>query len=166
MEILQALRDIWRKKIEAKGGHCPVCDRWGRIYGRKINRTMAKSLVWICQAEADDDGWIDVPAQGPRWLVQSNQLPTLKWWGLVERRSNEGKNKTKHSGLWRPTAMGLDFVNSGIRIPEQVFTYNDEVQGYGTATVTLRDCFKDNFDYNDTMNTYLPAHLHKRGVTP
>lgn len=163
--LLARLRSVWRGQIESGGSHCPVCDRWGKIYGRNINKTMAQSLIWLCHAEGDAEGWVDVPAKAPRWVVQSNQLPTLKWWGLVERRGNDGKNKTKFSGMWRPTAKGLDFVHHGARIEKQVFTYNDEVQGYGTATVTLRDCFEDNFDYQSTMNTYLPAHLRK-GVTP
>lgn len=160
-DLIQRLRIIWRSIIENGGGRCPVCSRWGKIYGRNINKTMAQSLVWICHAEVDAEGWVDVPATAPRWVVQSNQLPTLKWWGLVERRFNDGKNKTKFSGMWRPTEKGLDFVHNNTRIAKQVFTYNDEVQGFGLDTVTLRDCFEDNFDYNATMNTYLPQYLRK-----
>lgn len=163
MDTLYGLREIWRKVIEAKGGHCPVCDRWGKIYGRSINKTMAQSLIWLCYAETDSEGWVDIPAKAPRWVVRSNQLPTLKWWGLVERRGNDKNSKIKHSGMWRPTAKGLDFVHHGTRIEQQVFTYNDEVQGYGTTTITLRDCFKDTFDYEETMNTYLPVNLRRVG---
>jgi hypothetical protein len=155
--MLARLRDVWRGVIESSGGHCPVCDRWGKIYARPINRTMARSLIWLCYAEVDGDGWVDVPNKAPRWVVQSNQLPTLRWWGLVERKDNDGETKTKHSGLWRPTDKGLNFVHHGLRIPKQVFTYNDTVQGYSTEEVTIKDCFTDNFDYNATMNTYIPV---------
>ena len=102
-------------------------------------------MLFRSYADVDADGWVDVPNTAPRWLVQSNQLPTLRWWGLVERKGNEGETKTKHSGLWRPTSEGLDFVHHGTRVPKQVFTYNDTVQGYSTETVTIRDCFADNF---------------------
>lgn len=156
MDVLERLRAIWRGTIESGGGHCPTCDRWGKVYSRPINRTMAKSLVWLAYAKPDDKGWVDVPTTAPRWVVQSNQLPTLRWWGLIERRDNNGKTKTKHSGLWRLTPAGLDFVHHGVRIPKNVFTYNDSVRGYGTETVTLKDCFADNFDYNATMSAHGP----------
>lgn len=155
MDIVERLRAAWRATIEDGGGHCVVCDRWGKIYSRPINRTMAHSLIWLAHAEADADGWVDVPKKGPRWVVQSNQLPTLRWWGLVERKPNEGETKTKHSGLWRLTPEGGKFVSHGARIPKHVFTYNDTVQGYGTETVTIKDCFLDNFDYNTVMSTHV-----------
>lgn len=155
-DVVQRVRTIWRGLIESSGGHCPVCDRWGKVYARPINKTMARSLIWLCNAETDAEGWVNVPKHAPRWVVQSNQLPTLRWWGLVERKGNEGETKTKHSGLWRPTLEGINFANNHSRVPKKVFTYNDTVQGYSTETVAVTDCFADNFDYNLTMNTYAP----------
>jgi len=155
--MMQRLRTVWRSMIESSGGHCPVCDRWGKVYSRPINRTMARSLIWLCHAPTDDSGWVNVPKTAPRWVVQSNQLPTLRWWGLVERKGNDGDTKTKHSGHWRPTAEGLDFVYANTSVPKQVFTYNDTVQGYGLETVKVGDCFIDNFDYSATMATYAPT---------
>ena len=46
-ELLEQLRAAWRSTIEEDGGHCPCCDRWGKIYSRTLNKTMAKSLVII-----------------------------------------------------------------------------------------------------------------------
>lgn len=158
-DILGKLRTIWRGTIESGGGHCPVCDRWGRVYSRPINRTMAKSLVWLAHAKPDAQGWVDVPSTAPRWVVQSNQLPTLRWWGFIERKANDSNSKTKHLGLWRMTPAGVDFVRHGARAPKSVFTYNGAVQGYSTETVVLRDCFLDNFDYNGTMSAYIPVNL-------
>lgn len=158
-DVITKLRNIWQATITSGGGHCAVCDRWGKVYSRPINRTMARSLVWLCGAATNDEGWTDVPKTAPRWVVQSNQLPTLRWWGLVERKGNEGETKTKHSGYWRPTASGLDFVFRGARIPKSVFTYNDTVQGYSYELVAIADCFEDNFDYAATMSTYAPT-LH------
>jgi hypothetical protein len=155
MSELQQHRDAWRHTIEGDGGHCPVCARWGRIYGRAINETMARSLIWLVFAPMDN-GWVNIPATAPRWLVRSNQLPTLKWWGLVERCPNEKDSKIKHSGLWRPTALGYDFVNTGARVPKKVFTYNDQVEAHSTETVAIYQCFKQQFDYQEVMNTHFP----------
>lgn len=153
MSDLTELRAEWRCAIEGYGKRCPVCDRWGRIYGRGINETMAKSIIWLV-AQPLENGWVDVPLKAPRWLVRSNQLPTLKWWGLVERCPADPEGKLKHSGLWRPTALGFDFVNAGARVPKKVFTYNDQVEGHSTETVAVHECFKQHFDYQEVMTTY------------
>jgi hypothetical protein len=147
------MRYNWRIIIENDGGHCPVCDRWGKIYGRTLNETMAKSLIWLVGAQKDADAWVDVPMTAPRWLVKSNQLPTLKWWGLVERLPNSGDSKNKHSGMWRSTTSGCDFVKRKVRVSKKVFTYNDSVEGFSDEKVTIDECFKEYFDYQEIMNT-------------
>lgn len=151
MSNLETLRSDWRTTIENEGGHCPVCDRWGKIYKRPINRSMAASLAWLCNATPDEDGWVNVAGTAPKWLIRTNQLSTLKWWGLVERLDSDDAKK-KHSGMWKVTATGRAFVMQGTRIPKYVFTYNDDVEGFGAETVTLRGCFKDSFDYEEVMN--------------
>ena len=89
------LRKAWRHAIEHDGGHCPVCDRWGKVYPRSINKSMAKSLIWLCSSDSDADNWVNVPVTGPQWVVRTNQLPTLRWWDLVERRANTEDEKKK-----------------------------------------------------------------------
>jgi len=148
----QELRKQWRHTIEHDGGHCPVCDRWGKIYARGINKTMARSLIWLFFAK-QEDGWVDVPSSAPKWLVRSNQLPTLRWWGLVERRANDDP-KNKHSGMWSVTKLGEKFVHGEISIPEKVFTYNGEVEGSSDKFIFIHECFGDYFDYQEIMKNY------------
>lgn len=152
------LREEWTKTIEGEGGHCPVCDRWGRIYARNINRTMARSFIWLCQTylrgSEGENGpldWVDVPKDAPRWVVRSNQLPTLAWWGLVERCPKDLEGKAKYSGMWRPTTKGLNFYWGEIKVPEKVYTYNNQVEDYSAKLVSLPECFEDTFDYEATM---------------
>lgn len=156
----EELRQQWRHAIENDGAHCPVCDRWGRIYARGINKTMARSLMWLCQAIKDKDGWVDVPSNAPRWLVRSNQLATLRWWSLVERRGNDDP-KNKHSGMWRATKLGVDFVHGLKKIPEKVYTYNGEVETVSQNLVHISECFQDYFNYEQIMNEYFPPSQGK-----
>lgn len=152
MELEEA-RKIWRTAIEHDGGYCGVCGRWGKIYARKINQTMARALLWLCDAQKNEAGWVDVPNTGPQWLVRSNQLPTLRWWELVERMPNLGVNKTKFSGMWRPTVQGYDFANGVLSVPHKVFTYNGDVEAYGPEKVYIKQCLGDNFDYDTVLRT-------------
>lgn len=147
-EFLAQLRGAWRTTIEEDGGHCPCCDRWGKIYSRTLNKTMAKSLVWLTKHSLNGE-WVDVPMRAPRWLVRSNQLPTLRWWGLVERHGNDDPTQ-KHSGLWRATPKGVEFVRARIVVPKKVYTYNAEPLEFGDEMVGIKDCI-DKFSYAEVM---------------
>lgn len=144
------LKNEWRHTIEGDGGHCPVCDRWGKVYARAINKTMAQALIWLCH-NAGENRWVDVPLTAPHWLVRSNQLSTLRWWGLVEKKENDNP-KNKSSGIWRATQLGFDFVTSKVQVPKKVFTYNGDVEGASRDMVYIGDCFFDTFDYQEVMN--------------
>lgn len=152
---LQKLRNDWRNCIEGEGGHCPICDRWGKVYARNINRTMAFSLLWLISASADGHEWVDVPNTAPKSVLRSNQLPTLRWWGLVERlESNDPA--LKHSGMWTSTRKGMDFAKGKIKVPHRVFTYKGEVEAFSEQQVLIYECFEDNFDYQEVMKTLFP----------
>ena len=160
MDFLHTLKEKWRLAIEGEGSHCPVCDRWGRIYPRGINNTMARSLLWLCQAKMSEEGWVDVPIDGPKWLTRSNQLPTLRWWDLVERCGNNDEKK-KHSGLWRPTQKGINFAMGEISVNKKVYTYKGEVEGTSDETVMIEECFDNVFDYSEIMKTHFPDRQRK-----
>lgn len=145
------LRGSWEATIKDEGGYCPVCSRWGKIYARTLNRTMAHSLLWL-HSQSVDKSWVDVPKIAPRWLVRSNQLPTLKAWGLVERAPVDPKLKTKHSGMWRPTELGVQFVLQKATVAKKVYTYNDTVQFVSLEQVSLADCLDNDFNYQATMS--------------
>lgn len=118
-EIAKA-RKRWSETIKGDGGHCPVCDRWGRIYARHLNRTMVKSLLWLIGAPLDDEGYADVPRDAPRFVVRSNQLSTLKWWNMVESKEHD-------SGRWRATEFGKKFAVGDVQAQRTVFTYAGRV---------------------------------------
>lgn len=156
-KILEAVyrtkfRMEWRKLAEDSGGNCPCCDRWGRVYRRPLNKTMARSLMWLC-VSSKDDSWVDVPATAPRWLVQSNQLPSLRWWDLVVRRPTEDEDK-KHSGFWKPTELGRAFCRGEVSVRRCVYTYAGRFEKFGGAEVTITDCLGENFSYSEVMGKY------------
>jgi len=155
----QQLRDQWRHTIDDEGGHCPVCDRWGRVYARGINNTMARALIWLYQQTGDKDGWVDVPTTAPQWLVRSNQLATLHWWGLVERKSKDETHRAKFSGIWRSTKLGREFAQGEVRVPKKVFTYMGNVEGTSTEEVSISECFKEVFSYEEVMGKYEQQRL-------
>ena len=150
---LNQLREDWRHTIEADGGSCPVCDRWGMVYARTLNQTMVKSLIWLCQEHVrTGNTWIDVPKTAPRFVIQTNQLPIVTSWGFIERCPKDSEEGgAKYSGLWRPTEKGCQFYLGKIAVPQKAFAYNNKIEGYGGKNVYINDCFKKFFDYNEVM---------------
>jgi len=145
---MQLARADWRKTIQGGGGVCPCCDRWGKVYARSINKTMARSLIWLAHHSADGT-WMDVPKTAPKWLLRSNQLATLRWWGLVQRKPS-ADDEDKHSGMWRATKAGKAFANNEIAVPKKAFTYNGEVEGFSEETITVDKCV-ERFNYHEVM---------------
>ena len=152
----QKLLSDARKEVMAaldEGIICPCCDKYVRQYKRKFNSTMARSLMWLVQTHMNiDDDWVNVPYIAPRWLVQTNQLPTVRWWGLIERHPNTD-SATKHSGLWRPTQSGIDFAYKKSKIIASAITYNGNVTGFTGDEITIEDALGETFDYSEMMAT-------------
>ena len=150
MKTLEDAKADWLYAINGDGGDCPCCDRWGKIYPRHFNSSMARALIWLV---GRGPRWTDVPNTAPKWLTRTNQLPTVRWWGLVVRRESEDP-AVKHSGMWRPTRRGIDFAHGRINVPQKVYTYNAQVLRFGEKYIRIDQASKTTFDYEQVM---LPA---------
>jgi len=159
-QTLQEARSGWKSTIHGDGGICPCCDRWGKVYSRAINSTMALSLQWLYDAnmKAGVRCWVDVPNSAPKEVLRSNQLATLRWWGLVERELPDPEDKKrKFSGNWRITLRGMDFVEGRALVPKKVMTYNGDVVGSSDEMTTFEACKGAGFNYSSVMTTTFVA---------
>lgn len=156
---LGRLRDIWRSIIEGSGGHCPVCERWGKVMPIRMTSTTVRSLVWLRDfQDRTQQAWVHVPSEAPRYVMRSYSISSLKHWGMVQQRAETvatdatGKRTTKYSGYWRITPQGRDFAAGLIAVPKAMFVYDDSVWGKSDKDVYARDCFKEHFDYDAMMS--------------
>jgi len=157
---LAEARENWQKIIKGDGGHCPCCDRWGKWYQRGINYTMAAGTVWLAVMSADGE-WIEVPKRGPRWMVVSNQFPTMRWWGLVERNVPMPGEDKKFTGFWRATELGKQWAAGKVKVPKYVWTYNNTVMEFEEPMVLVSECL-ENFSYKEVMDvSYEPRKPKK-----
>lgn len=150
MRSLELARTQFMMDIRGDGTHCPCCDRWGKVNSRTLNKTMARSLVWLVRASAQsDDEWVDVPLTAPKELLRTNQLSTLKHWDLIEKMANKDP-KTKSSGIWRPTHKGKRFVMGLNAVQEKVYIYNDIAIDFGGDLIVISDVY-EGFHYGKMM---------------
>jgi hypothetical protein len=161
-------RAEWDLTIRGKGGYCPCCDKWGKVYRLGISHSMMKALLWM--ASNHGENWVDMPKQAPRDLIQTYTFASLKWWRLIERLhiekevevvTNEDTGErelvyadsaTKSSGIWRVTPIGMQFAKGLVQVPQYVYLYNDTLKDVSTETVYIKDCVGKKFSYSEIMN--------------
>jgi hypothetical protein len=159
---LSKLQATWDEVIRGKGGHCPCCGKWGKVYRHGISHAMMKALLWM--ASNHGENWINMPKQAPRDLIQTYTFATLKWWRLIEPLNIEQEvnvedgelvysdSETRSSGIWRVTPLGMKFAKGQVQVPKYVYLYNDTLKDVSTETVYIKDCVGKKFNYSEIMN--------------
>lgn len=145
MTTLYDARTGWDTTIKGKGGFCPCCDRWGKVYKLKLNKSLARALHWIA-SNGDASGWVDVQNNAPRWMLKSKTYSLLAHWGLIESR-------LQRSGIWRATAKGTLFVAGLDTAPAAVYVFDDKVVGVDSTQVTYTSCLGVDFNRDELLTT-------------
>lgn len=149
--VLHTIREQFMDNIKHDGLVCPVCNRYAKMYRRKLNKTMAKGLIWLYRFREKNGPHEYVSfAKMPNELLRSNQLSTNRWWGLIERLPNDDP-KTKHSGMWRLTPKGANFVNGYIKVPSHVWHYNSIALKHDGDMISIDDALGEDFHYGEMM---------------
>lgn len=154
---LKKLQDDWDATISGEGGCCPVCGKFGKVYKYRLSQALALALKWIAD-NGMDDGWIDVQAKAPRWVMRSKTYPLLVHWGFIEAQN-------ARSGIWRVTDLGRDFLAGFEVAPSAVYVYDNKVMALDAENTTFRGCFGVRFDFDALMSdrfSWAEVHLLER----
>lgn len=144
-DTLATVRAWLRQHAEA-GVECPACFQHVKIYRRKVNAGMARSLIAMYTVGGLD--WVHVPTQiGAR----SREEGKLAYWGLVEEEKAKRPDGGR-AGYWRVTVRGEAFVRCRLSIPKYCQVYNGKVLGFDLSEViNIKDALGDKFDYTELM---------------
>lgn len=142
---LGAAKQWLRERVE-DGEKCPCCGQLAKVYKRKINSGMARSLIAMYQAGGTN--WVHLPTQvGSR----SREEGKLRYWGLVEeeleRRPDGGRQ-----GYWRVTELGELFIQGKTRVYKYARIYDGRCLGLQGDLVGIKDALGDKFDYAELMS--------------
>lgn len=133
------------------GGTCPFCQRYGKIYERRISKGMASALCYLYYITVDKEplnGWINVSEHFANMheSQSASEFSKLKFWGLIEPHVAGSK------GLWRITDTGKKFVCKEIKIAGSVFVFENNVVGNGLSEIDINDVLIENFDIKKHIN--------------
>lgn len=136
----------WLRDHADEGVKCPCCTQLAKVYRRRVNAGMARSLIEMYRLAGT--GWVHVPTQvGSR----SREEGKLAYWGLVEEARHPREDGGR-AGWWRVTAKGRLFVLGQIRIPKYARVFDGRCLSLDySETVTIRDALGTRFDYDDLM---------------
>jgi hypothetical protein len=158
METLKEAKS-YLKANWGKGVECPCCGQFVKLYKRTLNSGMAVTLIRIYNLTEHIDLnlppviWIDVKDflrqkryhNGHDWTL-------LRFWGLLEQQVSEDNPEQKHSGFWKITEKGKDFVKNKIIVPKQLLHFNQTPYGFVGKEITITDALGSKFNYQELMD--------------
>lgn len=149
LDTINTAKQFFRDGLR-KGIVCPCCNRFAKIYSRKLNNAMAIGLaMFYDKTTSSGQVWIHME----RFFKGENCKATirgdftkLRYWELIELNSEK-------AGFYRITQKGIDFLNNKIKIPKSALIYNDEVLGFSEKQVSVNDVVKEFFDFEVLMKS-------------
>lgn len=143
------------------GVPCPCCRQFVKRYRRKLNSSMARSLIAIYahyeffRLERRDEEWLHVPSYLHKLqLNATNEAGLLRHWGLIVEKPTEKDDGNPCAGFYRITPRGREFVNAEVNVEKYAFLYNQRLLGFGPERLSILDALGDRFHYADLMKEW------------
>jgi len=136
----------WLRGQVNDGVRCPCCHQFAKVYRRRINSGMARSLIRMFQRGRQE--WIHIPTVLP---AKSREEGKLAYWKLVEE-SEEQREDGGRAGWWRVTDKGKAFIFRKIKLPKYAVIYNATLLRLdNTELVDIQDCLGVRFNLAELM---------------
>ena len=152
MQTLADARQAYFVAASGKGSTCPCCSRFGKVYKRKFNSSMAAVLVLIYRFRSRGyvhaQTLINSTSNAAVAAAIRGDFAKLRYWGLILDRPQTLEDK-KHSGFWTITPEGCEFVLGQSRVKEYVFIYNTKALGFDGHDINIHQALKKRFSYTE-----------------
>ena len=143
-----------------KGTVCPCCGRFSKLYGRKINSSMAWTLLLVYdfyKKEKNLRKWLKVESYLKELPAVPTSLrgdfPKLRYWGLITQNPNEIEGVK--TGLYKITEKGINFCENKIRVSKIAFVHNKIVKSFSEEQIDIVEALGDRFSYRELIGDSL-----------
>lgn len=152
--VVKVRADFFDRLADLKDHQCPVCDAKCKMYKRKLNAGMVRSLLAIRRKLREgngEDGWLHVSKAflEDKENAVAGEYSKLRFWNLLEEKSS-------NSGWWRLTEFGEQFVQGNVSVPKHAYIYHNELWGVGEELTDIIEAAEDKFDYHELMGRERP----------
>lgn len=138
----------WLRDHVNKGTDCPCCTQFAKVYRRKLNSDMARSLIAMYRAGAHVH-WVDIKEID----VRGGDYGKLVYWGLTEEERGTRDDGSGRTGWWQITSKGQRFVENNLTVAKYALVYNGRLQrlDYSDGMTSIVDALGDHFNYRELM---------------
>lgn len=144
------LRQGWKTP---DGATCECCGQKVKMYTRKLNSSQAAGLIRLVNLWYANKDWNHVRDISQGKLTVSD-FAQVRRWGLAVESINSDDTK-RNSGLWKPTAEGINFVFGNLTVPIYCEIYNNKTLGFSVAKMGIKQALGKKFDYTELMGRLL-----------
>jgi hypothetical protein len=141
------------EKNKNKGCQCPCCGQYAKIYKYKLFATSAMALIVLYKlSKKSSEEYFHVSsfAEQIKFKKRSPHFAELRFWGLIESSKEKHIDK-KHSGYWKITKKGIDFVQNKIKVDEYILIYNNQYLGFDGDKISIKHALSNKFSYEELM---------------
>jgi hypothetical protein len=149
---LGEVRKYIKDQREEKGTHCPACQGFSKNYRYSVNALKANLLTEVLLYGGLEP--VHVSRELPHIKQHGGELAKTRHWGLLEPVGN-------HSGVWRVTLKGKQFLKGNVEIPEWIITYNNVVIDESENMITAEWSFAKSERFNFVKHM-LPVRINKK----
>jgi hypothetical protein len=139
-----------------KGFTCPSCGSFVKLYKRPINSSMA--IVLILMYKANRKGFFHVE----QFLKEIGRpelradFHKLRFWNLIEPQPGIREDGSNRNGYYKITGRGVAFCQGQFTVQKTAVLLHYELQRLEGPEVTIKDCLKEKFNYNELMGAFEP----------
>jgi len=136
----------WLAENRHEGVECPSCEQFVKVYRRKINSAMARTLITMYNA-----GGTEEFVHTPSLPGDTHEASQLSWWGFIEEerilREDGGR-----AGHWRVTPTGEQWLLGRTQAAKYALVYNSKLLGLDDEeSVTIIDSLGTKFNYSELI---------------
>lgn len=139
----------WLQENVDEGAICPCCERFDKIYNRRVCVSAITNLVSLYRVTKNKGAGYYHYSDFFAGKVFPGDMARLRFIGLVSRDDTEVGTK-KTSGMYKITEDGIAFVNGHLAIPERMFFYHDQLVAVSPEEKHIQELWPD-FNYQELM---------------
>lgn len=136
--LLEDARSRFRTGV-FKGTVCECCGRYGKVYPRRLHKTMAAAFIVAYKRYGQE------PFDVPTAFHSHAEFQKLRFWQLIDRQEHWD------AGVFQLTDLGVAFAQRKARVPGRAFIYANKLLKLDGKEIDIAEALTKKFSYEELM---------------